>query len=173
MKILYIHGLDSSPTPEKLQIIRNYGHEVCALHLNYREEPECYNILLKFAQDEQAQGIVGSSFGGFLGFWIAETLGLPCLLFNPALYFDNIPLTFDKNVANCPARFVVLGDQDERVDPNLNWTFLKEVERPSCHQRVTRCQWLAHQIDLETFDESVRWALPGFATSPNNPTDAQ
>jgi hypothetical protein len=159
MKVLYIHGLDSHPTPQKVNMIAERGHEVFALHLNYRVEADAYPILKKYAIENQVEFIVGSSLGGFLGFYLAEELGLDCLLFNPAM---GVSLAEAKISADfkraCNKRYVILGDKDEVVNPNLNWEFFQKPENQTPHQRVIRCQWLAHQIDLPSFKEFISLA---------------
>jgi len=84
LKILYIHGLDSSPNMERIQFLEKLGHEVFALHLDYRNEPKTVELLSHLIEDKEIDYIVGSSLGGYLGFWLSEKYCLPSLLFNPA-----------------------------------------------------------------------------------------
>ena len=163
MKTLYIHGLDSFPVPEKIKILENAGMEVTALHLDYRTQMDSFQILKQVILDQEIEFIVGSSMGGYIGYWLGEDLGLPCLLFNPAMSFSSSLDEHRPAVENrlCPARFVVIGTLDETVDPKKNIEFFKDAERADCQQRVVRCEWLSHQIDFNTFDEMVVWALRG------------
>jgi len=123
-----------------------------------------YKKLKQFAEKEKVQFIVGSSMGGFIGYWLGEDLGLPCLLFNPAMSFmdELMPHMPEIKSRNCPARFVVIGAHDQSVDPQENIRFFRSVEKNDCHQRVLVCEWLAHQIDFNTFDEMVGWALKSY-----------
>jgi hypothetical protein len=101
--------------------------------------------------------IVGSSLGGMLGFWLAEEMGVPCLLFNPAVFLTRPEVSIDLiQRLGCPARWVVIGDQDEVVNPDQSWAFFQNQGQQT-RQRVIRCQWLGHQIDLVTFQEIQRW----------------
>ena len=84
---LYIHGLDSSPLKEKLDILKASGMNVFALHIDYRNQKNSYDLLENFAKKNEINFIVGSSLGGYIGFWLAEQLGIPCLLLNPALAY--------------------------------------------------------------------------------------
>lgn len=159
MKVLYIHGLDSNPTPQKIEMIAQKGHEVFALHLNYRTEKDAYHILKKYASENQVEFIVGSSLGGFLGFYLAEELGIGCLLFNPAMAINIVEAKISADFQRkCPKRYIILGDKDEVVNPNLNWGFFQKSENQAPHQRVIRCQWLAHQIDFVSFNEFLSFA---------------
>lgn len=161
MKTLYIHGLDSYPVPEKLGILEHAGLEVEALHLDYRTEKQSYQILRDFAIEEEIQFIIGSSLGGYIGYWLGEELGLPCLLFNPAMSYSD---TLDEHMPDidrrlCPARYVAIGAWDETVDPQQNLRFFRENQRDECYERVVVCEWLSHQIDFTSFEELVHWAL--------------
>lgn len=165
MKTLYIHGLDSHPVPEKLEILKSLGLEVVALHIDYRKENGVYQKLKTTIEKEKVEFIVGSSMGGFLAYWLGEDLGLPCLLFNPAMNYMDELMPHLPEISNrlCPARFVIIGAHDESVDPKENIHFFRRVQRKDCHQRVVVCEWLAHQIDFNTFDEMVGWALKAYS----------
>lgn len=157
MKIHYIHGLDSSPNPDRINWLTEQDHEVQALHIDYRNEPRTYELLRTVART--CDYIVGSSLGGRLGYWLAEELGIPCLLYNPALALDIPGLTeTHAGLKGSPERFVVLGDLDDVVDPEQTWQWLRENEPVGGKQRVIRCQWLGHQIDMETYVQTCRLA---------------
>lgn len=159
MKILYIHGLDSSPNPDRMGWLRKQGHTVSALHLDYRNQPDSYKLLSETIHSEQIDFIVGSSLGGRLGFWLSEEFGIACLLFNPALALE-IPGLTNPMLENpeCKQRHIVLGALDEVVNPHDTWEWLKKAERIGLTQRVGMFQHLGHQIDFETYVESCRWA---------------
>lgn len=159
MRTLYIHGLDSEPVPEKMKIMKKAGLKPYALHLDYRKEPNAYLSLRNHAIEKRAKFIIGSSLGGFLGFYLAEDLGLPCLLFNPAVSHQSIESNRPqlKNL-NCPARYVVLGAQDQVLDPVENLSFIRKKDREGLEQKIMVCSWLEHSIDFDTFEEMVRWA---------------
>jgi predicted esterase YcpF (UPF0227 family) len=163
MKTLYIHGLDSHPVPEKLEILTQHDLDVVALHMDYRNETNVYHTLRKYAQGEQVEFVVGSSLGGFLGYWLAQDLGLPCLLFNPAMNYIELN-EYMPEITNrlCPARFVVIGAHDETVDPEENIDWFRNIDDGECYQRVVVCDWLEHQIDFTTFEEMTTWALKSY-----------
>ena len=159
MNILYIHGLDSSPNPERIALLEQSGHQVSALHLDYRTEPATYQRLRETAVKDSTDFIVGSSLGGRLGYWLCEDLGIPGLLFNPAVAMEipglEIPVL---SSLRCPQRYIVLGARDERVNPvdSLHW--LRTKKRDDCAEFVCTCDWLPHEIDLPTFQMMARWA---------------
>ncbi len=159
MNILYIHGLDSSPNPDRMGWLEAHGHQVFAQHIDYRSEANTYRRLKDEILRRNATFIVGSSLGGRLGFWLSEDLGLECLLFNPALSMD-IPQLEIPALASlrCPKRYIVLGAKDDRIDPQLSWVWLDSQQRPDCQQYVSMYQWLGHQIDIHSFAMAARWA---------------
>ena len=63
---LYIHGLDSSPLKEKLDILKASGMNVFALHIDYRNQKNSYDLLENFAKKNEINFIVDSSLGGYI-----------------------------------------------------------------------------------------------------------
>ena len=159
MRILYIHGLDSRPNPERISSLEAVGHEVIAPDIDYRTQPQTYNRLRGLVRENEISFIVGSSLGGLMGYWLSHDLGLPCLLFNPAIYVSreeaNIVLEEQKG---CTERWVVIGDEDDVVNPDESWAILREERHTAQTQFVIRQQGLGHQIDRDTFVAAQRWA---------------
>ena len=117
------------------------------------------NNLRDFATEHDIDFIVGSSLGGLLGYWLAEDLGVPALLYNPAFQFKHFPLKIPKvYVAEGVRKFVVLGQRDQTVLPSDTVKFCAESKFPHDFRIVT-CHWLGHEIDLATFREMSVWAL--------------
>lgn len=88
MKILYLHGLDATPSRDKVEMLEAFGNEVVAPTLNYRSGP-VFEELLATAKRERIDCIVGSSMGGHVARHLADALLVPCLLINPALNSAN------------------------------------------------------------------------------------
>lgn len=158
MKIIYLHGLEAKPHPDKIAVLEKNGHEVLAPHFDFRsyngiEEP--FAMIREMAEKQGSEFIVGSSFGGFLGYWIGQALGIPQLLFNPALSYNSLlmPTPLVPVREELPS-WVVLGAKDETVPPELNVDFF--ANKPA--SRVIVCQWLGHRTDLATFEQMTRWA---------------
>jgi hypothetical protein len=163
MRTLYLHGLDSHPTPEKNKIMKKAGLTLTALHINYREKLGVYETMKDTAMRKKIEFIIGSSLGGYIGNVLAEDLGLPCLLFNPAMhytdvFYSKIPVI---EKPKCPARFVVLGHNDPTVNPHYSLKVFNAVDRDTIDQRIITCHWLGHKVDPRTFDEMLNWALHG------------
>ena len=161
MKAMYLHGLDSYPLPQKVEMLEKAGFDVYAPLMDYCHDKNLYHHLRHEAVEQNTEFLIGSSLGGFTAFWLAEDLGLPCLLFNPAMsYSDQLTEYLPEiETGNCPARFVVIGRYDDVIDPEENIRFFRDQENDTCHQRVLVCEWLEHQIDFHSFEELVAWAV--------------
>lgn len=167
MKTLYLHSLDSHPHPEKNEIMKNAGLKLTVLHINYRETLGVYETLKDTAIRKKVEFIIGDSLGGYLGNVLAEDLGLPCLLFNPAMHFTDvfysiIPVMEEKK---CPARYVVLGQNDPTINPNYTLNVFEGVDTSFIDQRIVTCHWMGHKIDVRTFGDMLNWALYGIKSN--------
>src|SRR5690554_4666971 len=89
MNILYLHGLDSSLNDEKRAILEKYG-KVYAPLIDYREDANRVVFLIDEFKDKDIDVVIGSSMGGFAGYYIADALQRPALLFNPALAYRSV-----------------------------------------------------------------------------------
>jgi len=85
-------------------------------------------------------------------------------LFNPAMSFRDSLGEYMPEINNrfCPARFVVIGAYDEIVNPNENINYFRVQDKSKCYQRVLVADWLEHQIDYNSFEEMVSWALKSY-----------
>ena len=155
LKTLYIHGLESSPKKKKIEIIEKHSI-VHALHLDYQNQPESFNILSKLIVNKDINCIIGSSFGGMLGYWLAEKHKIPALLFNPALLIDKSVIHFEVNHNLSPYKLIILGKKDKIVDPLFTTRFLNKnlIEK---NYELIECEELEHKIDLNTFKEKCEY----------------
>lgn len=155
MNILYLHGLDSSLNPEKRTILEKYG-AVYAPQIDYRKDIDSIESLLSFLKDKNINVVIGSSMGGFAGYYIAEALQRPALLFNPALAYrsveQEIPI-IENPFSNL--KQVVLGAKDETIDPKSTLGFLANSIGIDEYEIKIR-QDLAHRIPEEIFEEEVK-----------------
>lgn len=156
MNMLYIHGLDSKLSPEKREILERFG-EVYAPDLNYYNNPHAIETILQKCRERELDAVIGSSMGGFAGFYVATALNLPTLLFNPALkkrsVAQEIP-TLNNDVQ--AFKQIILGKDDEVVDPHDTLQFLKEDPGVTNTVSVQIVPGLGHNIPLDIFEEKVR-----------------
>lgn len=155
MNILYLHGLDSSLSTEKRSILEKYG-AVYAPQIDYRKDANSIETILSHFNDMYINAVVGSSMGGFVGYYIADALKRPALLFNPALayrsVFQEIP-----NIANPKSnlKHIVLGAKDDTIDPKSTLEFLsKSIGNDNYNIKIR--QDLEHRIPEWIFKEEVK-----------------
>lgn len=87
--------------------------------MHYREEKGLYQRLKHMAQYFKVKAIVGSSLGGYTAFWLAQDLGVPAVLLNPALsFYDRDPGLVPKDIQRMDlSAFIYQGALDDTVDP--------------------------------------------------------
>lgn len=155
MNILYLHGLDSSLSKEKRAILEKYG-AVYAPQIDYRKDTNSIKTLLSHYNDMHINAIVGSSMGGFVGYYIADALQRPALLFNPALAYRSV-LQEIPNIANPNSnlKHIVLGAKDETIDLKTTLAFLSKTIGIDNYNIKIR-QDLEHRIPEWIFKEEVK-----------------
>ena len=156
MNILYIHGLNGSLSEEKRAILETYG-TVYSPSIDYAEDPNSIKHLKEEFQDKDINVVMGSSMGGFVGYYLSIAFQRPALLFNPALVyrtvFQNIP---EYNNPNRSFKKIVLGSQDEVVYPKNTLIFIADRIKDNTDYQISLRQDLAHRIPLEIFEEEVK-----------------
>ncbi|NPD47153.1 MULTISPECIES: YqiA/YcfP family alpha/beta fold hydrolase [unclassified Lentimicrobium] len=161
MKALYIHGLHSNPNPDKIKILEEAELEIIAPFIDYdKEQGAVYERIKAIAVEEQVEVLIGSSMGGFIGFWLAKDLQLAALLYNPALYFVSLQPFIPKlkSMSN-PPLFFCLGEKDERVNPKEVKNYLANINPSAENIKIVNASWLEHGIDLTTFRSMTAWFL--------------
>ena len=63
MTILYLHGLESKLNPEKRAILERFA-TVIAPDMDYHNDPNIFDLLLKSNEKNQFDIVMGSSMGG-------------------------------------------------------------------------------------------------------------
>lgn len=133
--ILILHGYESSHNPPRLKKLQQY--DIINPKLNF-SDPNLFNEICKIIATTNPDLIVGSSMGGYLGYYVAKKTNVPALLFNPAMietntgaikpiiidYKSNVPITIISGVYDA----VVDTDKLERwFKQNYNnYVFVKE-----------------------------------------------
>ena len=115
MKIAYLHGLESKGIGEKNHFLRKNFNHVYDPKIDYTDPKiwdKIYSDLLKFRPDY----IVGSSMGGWFAYNLGKKLGIPTLLFNPALHSRTLEPPIDTSGSKYPNHSLVLGKLDKVID---------------------------------------------------------
>lgn len=155
MNILYLHGLDSSLNAEKRLILEKFG-TVLGPEIDYRKDENSIESLLNTFRNKDINVVIGSSMGGFAGYYIAQALQRPALLFNPALAKRSVP----QAVPNYPngvttLKHIVLGANDDVIDPKSTLNFLAN-SLGSDNYTIKVRQGLGHRIPEEIFEEEIK-----------------
>ncbi len=154
-KILYLHGLDSYPSQEKLDILKSFCDELVAPFIEYRR-PDLQEFLIETAKISNANVIIGSSMGGLSGYFLAKYVGCQTLLFNPALeradnYFFKLPEKINDNYHY----HIILGALDDIINHQKSLEFLTKNEKENKYNYVILPN-LAHRLDIETFKNEIK-----------------
>jgi uncharacterized protein len=157
MNILYLHGLDSNLSDEKTQILEKFGN-VIAPNLDYRENSNIIDLLFNKYKNENIDAIIGSSMGGFAGFYLSKMFQVPSLLFNPALPYrtsvlQNIPI-IEKEHNHLLQ--IVIGNQDDVILAKDNIEFISKLLPFNCDFRLHINKELGHGIPLDVFENEIK-----------------
>lgn len=157
MNILYLHGLESKLSAEKRLILETYGN-VIAPDMDYKSDPNTIQYLFDTYQNQKINVIIGSSMGGFVGYHLAQSLGICAMLYNPALpYRSNIEqvIPSELKIKQSPLMRFVLGGQDDIIKAKDNLSFLSQNLDAQTDYTIVIKNDLAHQIPLDVFEEET------------------
>ena len=165
MRAIWMHGMGGSPNKEKIALMEKYGLETHALHMDYSNEPKRFEILRDYCLEHQIELLVGSSFGGFMGFWLSEELGLSCLLLNPAVSLRGKNKTKPKSVTKLisPLCLIAVGDQDEQIDHERTLLFMEKDKREGKTILTKVMPNEGHGFSMPAFKEILKWGLGNIA----------
>lgn len=150
MNILYLHGLKSKLNAEKRKILAQYG-EVYAPDINYEAQHIQPAEILKQYPEVEFNVVIGSSMGALNSYIISETIGRPCLLFNPPLAKYVGPYNIHTHYQKINSfKQIILGGIDDVVDPKETLSFLSD-RLTSASIDIHIDPRLGHRIPLELF----------------------
>ena len=156
MNILYLHGLDSNLTIGKKGILEPFGN-IFAPDLDYRANPNMIEFLYNEYKSQNINVIIGSSMGGFAGFYLSKLMQIPALLFNPALPYrtsvlQNIPVINDNHNQLLQ---IVIGNQDDVILAKDNLDFIMKLLPLKNDFRLHLINELGHGIPVNIFESEV------------------
>jgi predicted esterase YcpF (UPF0227 family) len=148
--VLYLHGLDSHPTPEKTAMIARLGFRVIAPQMHYREEQNLYDRVCKLIEWFQPDWIVGSSLGGYIGFWLSRQFNIPAILINPALSFkEEDPGLVTRFIYRDTDAHIVIGMKDEVVLPDNTFSWLENNKKHFKKVSLYTQKEMGHRIQVD------------------------
>jgi len=160
MNILWAHEMGYKPDLMKIEIIKKFGLKPFYLHLDYENNNNCFDILSDYCVEKQIDFLIGSSYGGFLCFWLSEKFGIPCLLLNPALSLRTKNKTKPK-IESLKSKLclVALSANDEVIDYNRTLLYLENDIRKDKTIKTKIIEAEGHIITNQTFENILKWAL--------------
>ena len=167
MNILYIYGLDSKLSPEKRAVLENYG-EVFIPNIDYYNDSQAIESIFSQMKNSNIDCVIGSSMGGFAGFYISTILGVPALLFNPALEERSVEQQVpDLQILRRTRKKFLLGAIDEVINPQDTLRFISRYinEHTDFHLHVM--PGLTHNIPINIFEEEVKNFFSEIGKKPN------
>ncbi|WP_081212474.1 YqiA/YcfP family alpha/beta fold hydrolase [Salegentibacter sediminis] len=156
MNILYLHGLESKLNEAKRVRLQKYG-KVFAPNIDYYNIPNAIEWVLGKYVDTKFGAVIGSSMGGFAGYYISNRLDVPALLFNPALKarttYQQVP---ELNPHASAFKQLVIGQRDPVVNPADTLNFLGEhLDRRSALYMHLRPE-MEHRVPLDCFEQELK-----------------
>ena len=127
LKIIFLHGLESTNKSSKVRVMRSLGHDVVAPEMDYKTNPDLFQTTLSLIKDFQPELIVGSSMGGYFAYHLGTHFNANLLLLNPALprrSFNPEVLSDGKEKPNI---WALLGSNDIVVPPDANRSILERL----------------------------------------------
>jgi hypothetical protein len=149
-KVLYLHGLESSNSCEKVQFLERQCVAL-APAIDYRRD-DIEKFLMDIVESFHPDLIIGSSMGGHVGLMLANYYGVNVIAFNPAIHSRSIEPKLDRleakrhNINVQP--IIVLGLEDVIVNPNETVKLLNESELAVTYEMYP---YLGHRITFDVF----------------------
>ena len=155
MNIVYLHGLDSKLSPEKKEILEKFGN-VISPEMDYYSDANSIESILKYLSDKKIDVVIGSSMGGFAGYYVSTALKKPALLFNPALKSRSVEQIIPSIPINSRSvKQFVLGAVDDVVNPGETLGFISKTFNEFTEFHIHLRTGLTHNIPLDVFEEEV------------------
>ncbi|CAN5158547.1 hypothetical protein BH23BAC2_BH23BAC2_23420 [soil metagenome] len=162
MKILYIHGLDSKLSEDKRGILEKFG-TVVTPDIDYYTNPDAIESILSQMEGKAIDLVLGSSMGGFAGYYVSTALNLPALLFNPALSRRTVKQNIPPIKIKSPVKkHFLLGALDDVVNPGETLNFIAHNYNNFTNFHLHIMPDLTHNIPEDVFETEVMLFIEKF-----------
>ena len=154
MKIAYLHGLESSNDPKSPKIIwlNDNFDQIYTPSIKYHNK-ESFTSITAHIKKQNPDYIIGSSMGGYFAYLIGATLGIPTILFNPAVIgrsFD--PVVDDSNLKET-SHNVFLGKTDKVINGALVQSYFSSFGIGEfTYTAYNGC----HRVSAEVFIDAIK-----------------
>lgn len=153
--LLFIHGLESTLSENKKEILAQFG-QVYAPIIDYKLDENSIEKIIKQFNSEKITHIIGSSMGGFAGFYIANYLQVPALLFNPALLERSVLQNIPNFISSTDSfKSIVLGKLDRVVPNEKVFQFFEQQPLWNSNVTFTLESEMEHRIPVDLFEKNV------------------
>jgi hypothetical protein len=157
MRILFLHGLESKPGCEKVQLLQSLGHIVQSPRIEYKDD-KSYENLYKLTRHNNYDVIIGSSMGGWFAWNLGKELGVPVLLLNPALHSRSVDPNMDLGVRSVLGPFprtskvfLALGLYDDIISPDKTLEWLKHNDKLDWNPNNIKVAGYGHRTSTDMF----------------------
>lgn len=152
-KVMYLHGLESI-VPDKKTRCLDDTFTLYAPQIDYRKQNIFKEILLS-AKKYKPAIIIGSSMGGYFGYYLAGELNIPAILFNPALpYRTNVNPEVSNTNKHPNKVTIILGKNDNVIKSNDSLEWINKHQN-NIEDITIRLLNFDHSVPIEIFTNEV------------------
>ena len=157
MKVLYIHGYQSSPAESKVDILKEQFDEVFAPLIDWDNDEtrtNLFNDFVELIKREEITHVIGSSMGGQMAFYLATFCNIKGLCFNPAFGYRYKDLNLSLETDFTSEILITLGVNDDVIPNKVSTNFLSVNNI----QDKVQIEYLdmAHQVSTEKFETQAK-----------------
>ena len=154
MKVLYLHGLNSSPKEEKIKILESHFDEVYAPQIDWQNKEKRVKLFSNYVNlisSNKITHVIGSSMAGQMAFYLSLYCNIDGLCFNPAFNYIYKDFGFKINNNYTHEIFLKLGKYDDVVNYKNTIDFVKNFPTNITYDIID----IKHNIDINTFKISI------------------
>ena len=154
MKITYLHGLESSIDIFSVKILwlKENFDQIYTPTIKYQNK-ESFASITAHIKKQSPDYIVGSSMGGYFAYLIGATLGIPTILFNPAVIGRSFDPVVDDSNLKVTTHNVFLGKTDEVISGALVQSYFNRLGQGEFTYTVYNG---GHRVSAEVFINSIK-----------------
>ncbi|MCK9575738.1 MAG: YqiA/YcfP family alpha/beta fold hydrolase [Candidatus Pacearchaeota archaeon] len=151
--VLVLHGYESSVYPPRLKVL-SADYNLLTPEMDYDHNQGLFEKTYQTYKNANIDLIVGSSMGGYFGYYLASLLDVPALLFNPAVIetTSGIKKQEVRKGKYNPAIYVVSGKDDDIV---ISWK-LKQWFKENARNYEFITENMGHRPSDETYIKYVK-----------------
>lgn len=159
--ICVYHGLNGSPSVERILTLRDLNYKVHYPHIDFNKEWNKDKLKSLFIEQlniiKDFDIIMGFSLGGYLAFELAGYLSKPLILINPSLDRSKTKLDIKYIDIDSKNDFsdieIFLGENDKLIDSDITLNFIKDK---NIKANITIIKGMEHRTPINYFSEIVK-----------------